>query len=198
MPVAITIPKELPAGIYCPTITFFQPTSEQELDLDTHAKHMEFLARAGINGVVLQGSTGEAVALSREERKDVSPHTPRVTTSRESRARLTLAQMIRVAKEAFDRVGNPGAIIAGTVGAQSTRENIQLCRDAAEAGADFTLILPPSYFPAMMTPQAIQEFYEDVCLPEFSKKISMLIRSGRGRFPHPGAHLLLPRRLLRN
>jgi 4-hydroxy-2-oxoglutarate aldolase len=70
--------------------------------------------------------------------------------------------MIRVAKETFSRIGNSGTIIAGTVGAQSTRENIILCKDAAEVGADFALILPPSYFPAMMTPDAIQSFYEDV------------------------------------
>jgi dihydrodipicolinate synthase/N-acetylneuraminate lyase len=70
--------------------------------------------------------------------------------------------MIRVAKETFSRIGNSGTIIAGTVGAQSTRENIILCKDAAEVGADFALILPPSYFPAMMTPDAIQSFYEEV------------------------------------
>lgn len=59
-------------------------------------------------------------------------------------------------------MGNPGAIIAGTVGAQSTREAILLSKDAAEAGAEFTLVLPPSYYPAWMTPAAIQSFYEDV------------------------------------
>jgi hypothetical protein len=64
-------PKELPAGIYCPTLTFFKPTPQQELDIPTHVEHMEFLAMSGINGVVLQGSTGEAVALNRDERKEV-------------------------------------------------------------------------------------------------------------------------------
>lgn len=72
MPVATTTPKQLPAGIYSPTVTFFKPTPEQELDLATHAKHMEFLARAGLHGVVVQGSTAEAVALSRTERQEVS------------------------------------------------------------------------------------------------------------------------------
>jgi hypothetical protein len=72
MTVATSTPKTLPAGIYCPTLTFFQPTAEQDLDLETHARHMEFLAKSGIQGVVLQGSTGEAVALDRDERKQVS------------------------------------------------------------------------------------------------------------------------------
>ena len=63
--------KTLAPGIYSPTVTFFKPTKAQELDIENHVKHMEFLARSGINGVVLQGSTGEAVALDREERKQV-------------------------------------------------------------------------------------------------------------------------------
>ncbi|WVR05730.1 hypothetical protein IAU60_002755 [Kwoniella sp. DSM 27419] len=140
MPIATTAPKTLPAGIYCPTVTFFQPTAEQELDVDTHVKHMEFLARSGIAGVVVQGSTAEAVTLDHEERKT----------------------LIRTAKEAFRSVGNQGPIIAGTVGAQSSREALKLCRDAADAGADFALVLPPSYYPAAMTPDAIQTFFEEL------------------------------------
>ncbi|OCF32851.1 dihydrodipicolinate synthetase [Kwoniella heveanensis BCC8398] len=140
MPIATSQPKVLPPGIYCPTVTFFQPTPEQGLDLDTHVKHMEFLARSGIAGVVVQGSTAEAVALDYEERKT----------------------LIRTAKEAWRRVGNTGPIIAGTVGAQSSREALKMCRDAHEAGADFALVLPPSYYPSAMTPDAIQAFFEEL------------------------------------
>ncbi|WVQ85340.1 hypothetical protein IAT38_007505 [Cryptococcus sp. DSM 104549] len=140
MPVATTAPRVLPPGIYCPTVTFFQPTPEQDLDLDTHVKHMEFLAKSGIAGVVLQGSTAEAVALDDEERKI----------------------LIRTAKDAFKRSGNNGSIIAGTVGAQSSRQALKLCRDAAEAGADFALVLPPSYYPAAMPADAIQGFFEEL------------------------------------
>ncbi|WWD17988.1 hypothetical protein CI109_102434 [Kwoniella shandongensis] len=141
MPVATTTsPKVLPPGIYCPTISFFQPTPEQDLDIDTHIKHMEFLAKSGIAGVVVQGSTAEAVTLDREERK----------------------LLISTAKEAFRRCGNNGPIIAGTVGAQSTREAIRLCNDAAQAGADFVLVLPPSYYPGAMSPDAIQTFFEEL------------------------------------
>ncbi|WVF70756.1 hypothetical protein IAT40_005550 [Kwoniella sp. CBS 6097] len=142
MPVATTNAqsKVLPPGIYCPTVSFFKPTAEQELDLDTHVKHMEFLARSGIAGVVVQGSTAEAVALDYEERKT----------------------LIRTAKEAWRRVGNQGPIIAGTVGAQSSREALKMCRDAHDAGANFALVLPPSYYPAAMTPDAIQTFFEEL------------------------------------
>ncbi|EIW66318.1 hypothetical protein M231_05842 [Tremella mesenterica] len=131
---------ELPGGIYCPIATFFLDTPGQELDMETNIKHFEFLAKAGVAGVAVQGSTGESVALTREEKKI----------------------MIRTAKEVFERIGNPGIIIAGTVGAQSTWENVQLANDAAEAGADFILTLPPSYYAPAMTPDAIQAFYEDL------------------------------------
>jgi 4-hydroxy-2-oxoglutarate aldolase len=63
----------LPGGIYCPSISFFKPTAAQELDMDTYTKHMEFLAKAGVHGVVVLGSTAEAVALTRDERKQVGP-----------------------------------------------------------------------------------------------------------------------------
>ncbi|WWC58389.1 uncharacterized protein I303_100929 [Kwoniella dejecticola CBS 10117] len=144
MPIAIPADassvSRLPPGIYCPTVTFFKATEEQELDLDLHVKHMTFLARSGLSGVVLQGSTAEAVALDPEERKI----------------------LISTAKKAFIEAGNTGKIIAGTVGAQSLREAIKLCRDAFEAGADFALSLPPAYYPSAMTAESIQGFYEDL------------------------------------
>lgn len=71
MPAATISPKTLPPGVYCPTITFFEPTAEQNLDVETHVKHMEFLAKSGLAGVVVQGSTAEAVTLDDEERKTV-------------------------------------------------------------------------------------------------------------------------------
>ena len=64
--------RALPPGIYCPTVCFFKDTPAQELDIDMHTKHIEFLAKAGIQGVTVQGSTGESVALDRDEKKQVS------------------------------------------------------------------------------------------------------------------------------
>jgi hypothetical protein len=65
-------PKKLSPGVYCPTVTFFKPTPAQELDLELNAQHFEKLARAGLHGIVVQGSTAEAVSLTPEERKQVS------------------------------------------------------------------------------------------------------------------------------
>lgn len=157
MPAATINSKTLPPGIYCPTITFFQPTAEQNLDVETHVKHMEFLARSGLAGVVVQGSTAEAVTLDDEERKTV-----RTKTMFPRWYNWLFGQLIRTAKEAFKRCGNNGPVIAGTVGAQSSRQALKLCQDAAEAGADFALVLPPSYYPGVMSANAIQSFFEEV------------------------------------
>jgi hypothetical protein len=73
MPIATAATaKPLNAGIYCPVVSFFKDTPQQELDIETFTKHIEFLGRSGIEGVVVQGSTAEAVALTREERIQVS------------------------------------------------------------------------------------------------------------------------------
>jgi len=47
-------------------------------------------------------------------------------------------------------------------GAQSTQEAITLSKDAAEAGADYACILPPSFFAPSMTAQALEDFYTEV------------------------------------
>ena len=61
----------LPPGIYVPMPTFFldEPATEQPVDVDTVAKHVQFLIDAGVHGVVCMGSTGEAVHLTEEERQ---------------------------------------------------------------------------------------------------------------------------------
>ena len=50
-------------------------------------------------------------------------------------------------------------IIAGT-GAASTRESIQLCKDAADAGADYVMVIPPGYYSGALVSnsKAIEKF----------------------------------------
>jgi 4-hydroxy-2-oxoglutarate aldolase len=59
-------------------------------------------------------------------------------------------------------IGSQALVIAGTVGAQSTREAIELSRDMSQAGADYVLVLPPSYYPAAKNPDSVLEFYNEV------------------------------------
>lgn len=65
-------PRPLVDGIYSPTVTFFKDTPKQELDIPATSAHFEWQAKAGIKGIVVMGSTGEAVALNRDERNQVS------------------------------------------------------------------------------------------------------------------------------
>jgi L-threo-3-deoxy-hexylosonate aldolase len=54
-------------------------------------------------------------------------------------------------------------IVAGT-GAASTRETIQLCKDAAEAGADYVMVIPPGYYAGALLADhsAIKKFFVDI------------------------------------
>jgi len=70
-----------PPGVYVPVPTFFLPRSSSLYsasasppDLETQAAHSLHLARAGITGLVLLGSTGEAIHLSNTERFSILSH----------------------------------------------------------------------------------------------------------------------------
>ncbi|PYI18830.1 putative KHG-aldolase [Aspergillus violaceofuscus CBS 115571] len=131
-------PRPLTPGIYVPTVAFFSPN--EDLDIATVEQHAAYLAQAGVTGIVVQGSNGEAVHLSREERNEITAATRR-------------------ALDAHGGASKP--LIVGT-GAASTRETIQLCEDAAAAGGDYVLVLPPSYYQSLLTAQAVREHFERV------------------------------------
>jgi 4-hydroxy-2-oxoglutarate aldolase len=134
-----TMARSLVPGVYVPTVTFFHPDSE-ELDLETIASHAIRLAKCGVQGITTQGSNGEAVHMSREERILVT------LTTRKALDDASFGYM---------------PIIVGC-GAQSTREAIQLCEDAHRAGGDFALILPPSYYRGLHAKSTVMEFFRDV------------------------------------
>ncbi|KAI1502352.1 dihydrodipicolinate synthase [Biscogniauxia marginata] len=131
-------PRPLPDGVYVPTLAFFK--DNDEVDLETTQRHAIYLAEAGVAGLVVHGSNGEAVHLSREERS-------------------LIIQSTRAALDQSDHHLMP--LIAGC-GAQSTRETIQLCRDAATAGANFAIILPPAYYGGLLDTAKIVQHFHDV------------------------------------
>lgn len=110
-------------GVYVPTTAFFASGTE-DLDLSTVASHALRLARSGVTGITTQGSNGEAVHLTPSERSLVTSTT----------------------RHALDKAGFAHMPLVVGCGAQSTRESIALCRDAAEAGGSYVLVLPPSYY----------------------------------------------------
>lgn len=125
----------LPGGVWCPAVTFFKPETD-ELDLEAQAAYYSYLSRTGLAGLVILGTNAEAFLLTREERK----------------------ALIATARKA---IGPDFPIMAGC-GAHSTKQVLELISDAAEAGANSTLVLPPAYFGKATTPEVIERFYGDV------------------------------------
>jgi 4-hydroxy-2-oxoglutarate aldolase len=121
-------------GIYPPLPTFFD--QQDELDLVTLRRHMQRLAETGIAGYVIMGTNGEAVHLTKEER----------------------TQVIETARAA---AGEHALILAGC-GEQSTRATIANCQQAAHAGANVALVLPPFYFKGRMDSRALITHYRIV------------------------------------
>ena len=130
--------RPLLAGVYAPTPCFFD--DNDEVDVDVISKHAVRLARAGLAGITTQGSNGEAVHLAPYERQVVT-HTTRV---------------------ALDKAGFSHIPIIVGCGAQSTREAISLCREAAESGGDYVLILPPSYYKASYSHSSLLSHFRTI------------------------------------
>ncbi|KAK4196221.1 hypothetical protein QBC40DRAFT_342885 [Triangularia verruculosa] len=131
--------RPLPCGIYAPTMTFFDPETE-DLDIPTIKKHAERLVKDGLVGLVTMGSNGEAIHCTREEKLAVTKAT----------------------REALDEAGftDTPIIIGATEG--SVRGTIELCKLAKHVGADYALLLPPSYFRFLMDEQAIYDYFINV------------------------------------
>lgn len=131
--------RSLPTGIYAPTMTFFDPETE-ELDIPIIKKHAERLARAGLVGLVVMGSNGEAVHLTREEKTTVTKAT----------------------REALDEAGFESTPIIFGATEGSVRGTLELTKLAADAGADYTLLLPPSYYRAQMDEESVYNYFIEV------------------------------------
>ena len=73
-------------------------------------------------------------------------------------------ELIRTAREALDEVGLISMPIVAGVGTSSTRESIQLAHEAAEAGADFVMVIPPGYYSGALKANmaAIKNFFIDI------------------------------------
>ncbi|KAK0758339.1 hypothetical protein N5P37_008737 [Trichoderma harzianum] len=127
-----------PRGIYVPAVAFFNP--DETIDFDAIRAHLTRLAKGGVDGLVIQGSNGEAMHMLHDERQ----------------------QVLRLAREVLNEHGKPGSVIVAGCGVQSTRETIQLCREAKEAGADYALVLSPSYWVGAMQKPVIFNFFNDV------------------------------------
>ncbi|KAL5314198.1 hypothetical protein ACEPPN_018623 [Leptodophora sp. 'Broadleaf-Isolate-01'] len=130
----------LPRGVYCPVLSLYEPTPEQDLDLDASYKYFSYLIRGGVDGLVLAGTTAEAVLLSPSERQSLT----------------------RTARTAAVDLGFHSFPLVAGISGQSTRESIKLAKEAKEAGADFGLLLPPCFWPKAVNKDVILAFYNEV------------------------------------
>jgi 4-hydroxy-tetrahydrodipicolinate synthase len=89
------------------------------VDYDRYRALCEFLVENGSDGVVVNGTTGEASTLSEEER-------------------------IGLIEAALEAIGDRATVVAGT-GTNSTAHSIELTQQAHEAGAHAVLVVTPYY-----------------------------------------------------
>ncbi|KAI9933006.1 hypothetical protein ASPWEDRAFT_166657 [Aspergillus wentii DTO 134E9] len=130
----MSFPRIPPSGVWVPAVTAFNHETDT-LDVEAHKKYCLYLSKC-LTGLVILGTNAEAFLLTREER----------------------AQAISAAREA---VGPNYPIMAG-VGAHSTKQVLELANDAAQAGANYLLVLPPAYFGKATTPATVKRFFADV------------------------------------
>ena len=179
-------------GIFVPTITIFKDTKAQEIDVEAHRKHILYLAHSGVNGVLIQGSTGEQVSLTKDERIQACRTVFLGIVMLIFRYQLTQATRAVTEESGFHNF----TIMAGT-GAQSTQEAIVLAKDAASAGADYACVLPPSFFAPSMTADALESFYLEVTVIFSNFDLFLLPPSGCRSISDPHHSLFLARGLLR-
>lgn len=122
-------------GAFLPVTTPFDPVTG-DLDVVAYRANLRHWFQSPIRGILTAGSTGESVFLDDAEK----------------------LQLIEAAR---DVVPDDALLIAGT-GAESTRQTIQLTRDAADAGANAVLVKPPVYYKGAMTPEVLARHYKAV------------------------------------
>jgi 4-hydroxy-2-oxoglutarate aldolase len=121
-------------GIFPPVTTPFYPDGNVYYKKLEH--NVERYSRTPVAGIVVLGSTGEALMLSDQEKRDV----------------------FRVAREAA--VPNK-VLIAGT-GIESAIESLRLTEYAAKLGYDVAMVRTPHYYKKQMLPANMLAFYRTV------------------------------------
>jgi 4-hydroxy-2-oxoglutarate aldolase len=122
------------SGIFAPITTPFYP--DGEVYYKKIEANVERYSRTLLAGLVVEGSTGEAILLSDQERCDVL-------------------------KAAMAAAAPNKVMIAGT-GIESARETLRLTEYAAELGYDAAMVRTPHYYKKQMLPENMLAFYRTV------------------------------------
>jgi 4-hydroxy-2-oxoglutarate aldolase len=122
------------SGIFPPITTPFYP--DGQVYYKKLESNVERYSRTPVAGIVVQGSTGEAILLSDQERRDVL-------------------------KAAIAAAAPNKVMIAGT-GIESAIETIRLAEYAATLGYDAAMVRTPHYYKKQMHPANLLAFYRTV------------------------------------
>src|SRR4030088_236947 len=122
------------SGIFPPVTTPFYADGNVYFKKLEH--NVERYSRPPVAGIVVMGSTGEAVMLSDQERRDVL-------------------------KSARGAAAANKELIAGT-GIESAIETLRLTEYAAELGYDVVLVRTPHFYRKQMQPANLLAFYRTV------------------------------------
>jgi 2-keto-3-deoxy-L-rhamnonate aldolase len=127
-----------------PTVTFFKPSAtiasparQAPIDVETQIQHSVHLAKNGVTGLVLMGSTGEAVHLSRTERFDI----------------------ISGVRKGLTEAGYVDYPIMAGVLTNSLDEALEWLDDSKRAGAQWGLVLAPGYFGGAANQENLKEWF---------------------------------------
>jgi 4-hydroxy-2-oxoglutarate aldolase len=118
-------------GIFPPITTPFYPDGKVYFKKIEH--NVERYSRTPVAGIVVLGSTGEAVMLSDQEQRDVL-------------------------KTARENAGDNKVLVAGT-GRESEIETLHLTEYAAKVGYDVALVRTPHFYRQQMQPANLLAFY---------------------------------------
>ena len=122
------------SGILPPITTPFYP--EGNVYYKKLEANVERYSRTPISGIVVLGSTGEALMLSDQEKRDV----------------------LKVAREA----AAPNKVLVAGTGIESAIETLRLTEYAAELGYDLAMVRTPHYYKKQMLPENMLAFYRTV------------------------------------
>src|SRR6266498_2194394 len=121
-------------GIFPPITTPFYPDGRVYLKKLEH--NVDRYSKTPVAGIVVLGSTGEAIMISDEERREV------LKTAREACA--------------------PHKVLVAGTGAESAGETLRLTEYAADLGYDVALVRTPHFYRPQMQPANLLAFYRTV------------------------------------
>lgn len=119
-------------GVYPAITTKF--TDEDELDMAMFEKNIRFQVEAGVNGIILGGTLGEATALTDEEKDQLTKATLEIVDGK-------IPVILNIAE-------------------QTTKEAVRQARRAEANGADGLMMLPPMRYKA--TDEETVEYFKAI------------------------------------